>query len=99
MTKPVRGLLLGITAAAAFGMNASAAGAEIVRTSAGVLASGYVQTAQNNPPGSFFWTNQVTHVPTGTLVCAGVGAFGPGYCQGWVAGYTKTGNGYEVTKP
>lgn len=91
--------LLALAASAAFGLSASPAAAEIVRTASGVLSPGYVQTiVPPSPDGWAVWSVYVTYTPTNTLVCYQVG--NPLICNAfWVPGYTKTGNGWEVTKP
>lgn len=92
---------LGLAVTASVGLGASPASAEIVRTAAGVLAPGYVQTITAPPPGSLFGSSSVRYTPTNTLVCFQLVPMGTNYtCNAvWVPGYTKTGNGWEVTKP
>jgi hypothetical protein len=101
MLSSFKKLALALAVTTAFGVSASPAAAAIVRTSAGVLAADYVQTITPPSGGSLFWSSIVRYTPTNTVVCFQLTPMGGNLtCNAvGVAGYTKTGNGWEVTTP
>jgi hypothetical protein len=80
-------------------VSAGLAMADIVRTSAGVLADGYVESYEFVGQPANVYISKVTYTPTSTVVCFSGSPFNYIICDNWFPGYTKTGNGLEVTKP
>lgn len=96
-TVSIARLIIGTVAVSMFGLASASASAQvIVRDSAGVYSAGYTEVVI--PPITvigFSGGYGVTEASSSSLVF-----FSFSYpCMNWVAGFTVTGNGLEVTKP